>query len=211
MRYLFWLAIVGVVTVSTSWGESVRLAEDLTIDVTLPASRWEMSSAPAQALLDETVEHLHHELEGKGKDLSGDAIKQLAVKRLAVNELFLRSESGAHIEIDVSPLNSGEEGPSARGVEKSAEYAGQSMESEEGVEDAAAHVKKVDLQGVSYVFRLDLDYKLHGQKMKFVGLIGFEDPYWLYFYATNPLNDDRDTEEIEAILQSLKVVVDESR
>ncbi len=188
--------------------DSYRLAEDIVLEVDLPSERWVVSREPSEGLVEDVTEHMHHDLEEQGRDVPEDQVRQVALQRLAANELFIRSTSGAHMEIDVSPLEPGDNAPSAKGVRTSAVYAGQSMEGEEGVSEATPRVSDFNMPGSSVAYRLDVDYVQHKKRMNFVGIIGFEDPYWLYFYATDPLLDKRDAEEMEKIVESLRIVRD---
>jgi hypothetical protein len=80
------------------------------------------------------------------------------------------------------------------------------MADEEGVSDATSTLSDVNMPGTTVAFRLDVDFVQHNKRKKFVGIIGFESPYWLYFYGTDPLLEKRDAEEMEQILDSLRVV-----
>ncbi|HKL48873.1 MAG TPA: hypothetical protein VJ882_04380 [Desulfuromonadales bacterium] len=205
-RHVLVIALALFLLPATAISGSFRLAEDIVLEVELPGERWNVSNEPSSALVESIAEHMHHDLEAQGKDVSEKQVHRAARERLAANELFIRSDSGAHIEIDISPIKSGKKSPSEGTVKSSARYAGQSMASEEGVSKASSEISEFDLPGASVAYRLDIDFVRHEKSMNFLGVIGFDKPYWLYFYGTDPQVDPRDAEEMEKIFQSLRIV-----
>jgi hypothetical protein len=96
MKYLIFAFAFALLLFPTSaMSGSFRLADDLVLEVDLPSDRWEISKDPSPALLAEMTEHMHHDLEAQGREVSEDKVREVTMKRLAANELFLRSASGA--------------------------------------------------------------------------------------------------------------------
>lgn len=205
MRTVLITAVLLLFSIGAARAEKVTLADDMMLDIVLPSERWQMSTEPPDSLVTRMVEHIHHDLESQGKEVSAAQVEEVARKRLASNELFVYSETGAHLEIDISAIDKGDAPPSRRTVKKSARYAGGSMESEEGMSDVDYRVRRTAIEGAKVCYRLDVDYREHGQPRHFIGLIGFENPYWLYFYYTDPLEDPVDRQQMEQILGSLKL------
>ncbi|MFO7982496.1 MAG: hypothetical protein R6V08_03500 [Desulfuromonadales bacterium] len=209
-RHVFVIALALFLLPTTAISGSFPLADDIVLEVELPEEGWKVSNEPSSALVENVAEHMHHDLEDQGRDVSEKQVRQAAKERLAANELFISSDSGAHIEIDISPIKSGKKAPSDETVKGSARFAGQSMASEEGVSEASSKISEFDLPGASAAYRLDIDFVRHGKSMKFLGVIGFEDPYWLYFYGTDPQVDPKDADEMEQIFESLRIIRENS-
>lgn len=205
MRTALLIAALVLFSTGSVWAEKVALADDMILDINLPGARWQMSTDPPDSLVEHMVEHMQHELKAQGREVSAEQVEEVARKRLAANELYIYSETGAHLDIDISAIGKGDAPPSKRTVKKSAKYAGGSMESEEGLSDVDYRVRRSAIEGAEVAYRLDADYRQHGQERLFIGLIGFEKPYWLYFYYSDPLKAKVDRQEMEQILESLRL------
>jgi len=128
----------------------------------------------------------------------------LARRRLGANELFIfNPDSGAVLTIDFSPLRGGEKAPEDGTVASSARYAGESLESEEGVDGVETKTDKVHVPGADYAHQIQASYRQRGKPLKFTGIIGFVDPYWFYLYYKDPLRNTSDAEDMRRILDSI--------
>ncbi len=187
--------------------EVVEVTPDVSVGFSQKLDGWVVSADVPAYLLEETAHHIEHELKHKGITRSHDEIRDIALKRLAANELFIyNASSRAWIVIDFSPLREGEEPPSRQAVYNSARYAADSLAGEEGVSDVKHKVTAVALQSAEHAFRLDADYLSHGEKRKFVGIIGFANPYWVFVYYTDELRDPGDYMFVDAVLSSMTIV-----
>ncbi|WP_155890685.1 hypothetical protein [Desulfuromonas sp. TF] len=184
--------------------ETLSIVPGIALEVNLPGQKWQMSRQAPEFLVRETAEHLEHELADKGKQVDAESLKAEAGKRLAANELFIfNPDSGAVLTIDFSPLKEKEKAPRDRTVASSARYAGESLSSEEGIEGVESKTDKVKVAGAGSAYRVNASYRQHGDPMKFTGIIGFAEPYWFFFYYTDPLRDPGDAEEMGRILDAL--------
>ena len=195
------LLLLGVASLEAA---TLSLVPGVDLEVDLPGQKWQMSRQTPEFLILQTAEHLEHELADQGKQVDAEELKAAAAKRLAANELFIfNPDSGAVLTIDFSPLKENEKAPRDRTVAASARYAGDSLSSEEGLEGVESKTDKVKVAGAASAHRIKASYRQHGEPMKFTGIIGFIEPYWFFFYYTDPLRDPGDAEEMGRILDSL--------
>lgn len=198
------LAALSFIWVCPLAAETIRIGPDLVLELRLPGERWTFSRQAPDFLLEETAEHLEHELAGQGKQVDPGKLKAAAAKRLAVNEVFVfNPDSGAVLTIDFSPLREGENPPGRKTVATSARYAGDSLASEEGIAEVERKTVKTRVEGAEHASRVEARYRHHGEPTEFVGIIGFVKPYWFFLYYTDPLKDPRDAGEMNTILESV--------
>ncbi|MGE4580689.1 MAG: hypothetical protein AB7F21_14260 [Desulfuromonadales bacterium] len=185
---------------------TLALSDDMVLGIRLPGDNWQISSEPPMTLVEEMAEHIEHELEEKGQlanPPTREQLKNAALKKLQSNEGYVfNPATGAHLDVDISRLGEGDVAPSARGVENSARYAVSSLEGDEGVSAVVAQVEKARLAGAQYAWRISADYKMHEEPRRFVGIVAFASPYWVYLYYTDPLKNDTDYGEMEEMLRS---------
>jgi len=199
----FFIAVLSFLWAGPLAAETIRVRPDLIVELNLPSARWTISRQAPDFLLEETAEHLEHELAGQGKQLDPGKLRAAAVNRLAANEIFVfNPDSGAVLTLDFSPLREGEDPPGRKTVAASARYAGDSLASEEGITEVDAETGKTSVEGAEHAYRVAARYRHHGQPTEFVGIVGFVRPYWFFFYYTDPLKDRRDAGEMNTILAS---------
>lgn len=185
--------------------DDIAVGEGLILRIDVPAGWTLYREAPA-ALIEETAEHVAHEAEAAGKHPSAEQIRQVAAKRLAANEAILyHPASGSHLDIDFSPLKDNESPPSRTGLKNSARYAGQSLESEEGVSAVETRVVPTEVAGSEEAYRLEAEYRHHDQPVTFIGIIGYSQRHWYFLYFTAPGQHTMALQEIEQILDSMKI------
>ena len=130
-------------------------------------------------------------------------IREATEKRLNINELFIfNPASHARLVVDFSALREGESPPSQKTIATSAEYAGQGLINEEGVTNVRYKTSKFRLSGAARACRLDAEFNHHNEPFKLVGIVGFVQPYWFYFYYTDPLKDPADLGSMEKLMDS---------
>ncbi len=206
IRSTLWLTLLLVLVPGFLQAQTFQLAPGFTLDVSVPEGRWRISQTPPELLVEETAEHLEHEMAEKGQQVDPERLRDHARERLGANELFIfNPESGSNLMVDVSALGEGEAAPSKRAIQTSARYAGESLSSEEGVSNVTSEVNRVRLEGVRAAFRLDASYLQHEEPRTFVGIIGFADPYWVFIYYTDHRTDSADLPEAEEIFRSMRI------
>jgi len=207
MRKVFWLVLVFLLTLPLSLpAETLQLVPGLALKVELPGDRWTISREAPAFLVEETAEHLGHELEAQGKKPDSAALQAAARKRLAANEAYIfNPASGAYLTIDFSPLREGEKAPGKKAIATSAKYAGEGLVDEEGATEVQQKSSRSEVRGAEVAYRVDASFLMHDEPCKFVGIIGFRSPYWFYLYYTDPLRDAGDIEEMEQILRTLEL------
>lgn len=188
-------------------GTLLAVAPGLSVGISIPSEKWVVAAEAPDFLVDEMAEHIAHDLEALGKAADRGTIETAVAKRLAANEYFIFSPaSGAHMEIDFSPLESSELVPSRDSVARSARYAADSLESEEGIEDLSSEVERAHVYGADYAYRLQARFMKHDVPTRFYGLIGFVDTSWFFIYYTDAGRDDEDYPQALQVLRSVQVV-----
>lgn len=184
----------------------LELAPDLLMTLYLDPDRWQISKQPPEWLVDDTAEHLEHELADQGRYPSAGELETLARKRLGHNEVFIYNlQSGAHLEVDVGKLREDESAPSALTVQRSAEYAGESLGSEEGVSGLSFETENLRITGTKAATLLHARYRHHDEPQRFLGVVAFSSPYWAFLYYTDPLHDPADYEAMETALRTFSI------
>lgn len=205
MLKVFCLSVFFLFTLPLSLpAETLELVPGLALKVELPGDRWLVSREAPPFLVEETAEHLEHELLAQGKKVDPSQLEAVAKKRLAANEAYIVNRaSKAYLTIDFSPLREGETAPGKKAVAASARYAGEGLVDEEGATEVRQKSSKTELQGAEVAYRVDASFRMHDEPRKFIGIVGFRAPYWFYLYYTDPLRDAADIREMEEILQTL--------
>jgi len=205
MRKLLWLPLFMLALFPVPLrAETLRVAPGVALQYTLPAAHWKVALEAPEFLLEETAEHLEHELAAQGKHLDASALQAAARKRLAANEAYIfNPDSGAYLAIDFSALRDGEKAPGRGAIAESARLAGESLESEEGTRDVRHDYRKAAVAGAEVAYRVDATFRHHDEPRRFIGIIGFRSPYWFYLYYTDPQRDAADVGEMEEILRTL--------
>lgn len=186
--------------------QMLQIRPDLSLGMPNLGSNWVVTQEVPESLVAETAEHLQHELEAQGKQVPAEKVLEQARKRLTANELFIYNpKTGATMTVDFSPLRGDEGNPGRSTIEKSATYAAQGLEEEEGLAEVTHQTAKTSMFGLQYAYRIDANFQKHGAASRFLGVVGFAAPYWCYFYYTDPLQDPQDYADMNALLQAMVV------
>ena len=205
-RLLHTLVILLLLT-GTTFAATLEIDGGITMELSVPDG-WTLYKEAPIALLEEAAEHIAHEAAEQGASPTHEQLIDAARKRMAANEAILYHEqSGAHLDIDFSTLDEGQKAPSSRTLRKSAKYAAQSLEGEEGVSDVAWDVDRIKIRGARDAYLLSADYKHHDHPVRFLGVIGFVPEQWFFFYYTDPLKAEGAYAEMQAVIDSILVRV----
>ncbi|PLX82452.1 MAG: hypothetical protein C0616_02235 [Desulfuromonas sp.] len=200
------LLVVGLFCSPVLAAERIAVSPATFVELTLPAG-WVLLQEPPTAMVEEMAEHLGHDAEAKGHDPSPEQLIAMARKHLAANEAIIYHEqTGANLTIDFSPLHDDESPPGAKTVKTSAEYALQSLETEEGVTEFTASQHDIRIPGAKHAARIDSSYKQHDEAIDFTGIVGYAAENWFFLYFTNPGRSDTVHQEFEQLLAELKIV-----
>ena len=185
--------------------QQLVLANGSTLLFELPAG-WVFSRTPPDFLVRETVADLDRDLAAKGKQLPPAQVAELARQRLLANEGFVyQATSRDLLLIDFSPLGPGEAAPDARALERSARYAADSLRQEPDAAEVEIACRPATLAWLPQAWRLDAHYRLAGTPRRFIGIIGFHAPFWIYLYYTDRGGDPAATAALEKLLQSARI------
>lgn len=187
--------------------EVLKIMPGWQLQVALPNEEWQAGLQPPPFLIEERLTHLSDGMLAMMKEKGVTDRRQAVEAMLGRNEAFIfNSATGAHLDVDFSPLGETDEAPTAETLRNSAEFAGQALAAEENYTEVAYRVSTASIAGLESVQRLDASYLRDGQPGEFIGLIGFRSPYWVFFYYTDPEADAEDRRDMAAILGSLRVV-----
>lgn len=203
MRYSVALGLVMMLLVLPCHADEIAVTETLVLDINLMQG-WALYLEPPEALVKESARHVAHE--PAAAKATADQIEAVARKRLEVNEAFVyHAASGAHLDIDFSSLDPGQSAPSARTLRNSAEYAAQSLQNEDDVDEVVWSVTSAKINGVDETFVLSADYLQHNQPMTFRGYVGYIDNYWFFLYFTAPGKNPAVLQEMQLMLERASI------
>ncbi len=190
----------------SAWGVTIQVHPGLSVEVSLPGERWQISRQAPEFLVRELAEHATDGMRAKARKAGIDDPQEMARRMLSANEFYVfNPETRACLLVDFSPLKAGEEPPSNRVVKKSVQFAGESLSGEEGYSNVQTRTGKTAIRGAETAHRLDARFVKHGEEVRFVGIVGFAEPCWFFLYFTDPLEDERDWTEMAGILETLRV------
>ena len=197
-RYSLAVGLVVILLALPCHAIEIAVTETLVVDINLMEG-WQLYLEPPDVLVKEAALHVAHE--PAAANASAAQIETVARKRLAVNEAFLyHAATGAHLDIDFSPLDPGQSAPDARTLRNSAEYAAQSLENEDDVAEIAWEVTSARINGVDDTFLLAAEYLQHEQPKTFRGYIGYVEKYWFFLYFTAPASEPAVVQEMQSML-----------
>lgn len=196
-------AIAMSLLVLPSYAAQIAVTDNLDLEIALREG-WTLHLDPPDALVREMASHVAHEPAAANASIV--QIEQVTRKRLAANEAFVyHAASGAHLEIDFSPLQEGSSSPSLQTLRNSAEYAAQSLENEQDVAEMTWEVLPATLKGVENVYLLSAEYLQHDHPMTFWGYIGFVEQNWFFLYFTAPGNAPEVLHEMRSMFESMMI------
>ena len=202
-RVLFVLCLAVNLWVCPSYAAEITVADNLLLEINL-RDGWTLHREPPEALVKEAASHVAHE--PAAANATTEQIETVARKRMTANEAFVyHAASGAHLDIDFSPLGQGSSAPSARTLRSSAEAAAQSLEGEGDIAGLVWDVTSVAINGVDDTFLLSASYLQHDQPMTFRGYIGYVENYWFFLYFTAPGRDSEVLHEMQAMLAHISI------
>ncbi len=203
IRYSFVLSLVLSLLALSSHAAEIAVTKNLVVEINL-SEGWSLHLEPPDALVKEMSIHVAHE--PAAANATAEQIESVTRKRMAANEATVyHAASGAHLDIDFSPLDQGQSAPSSQTLRNSAKYAAQSLEGEEDVADVTWDVTSVKINGAREAFQLAADYKQHDSPIKFLGIIGYVEGYWFFLYYTDPGKDSATFGEMQTMIEQLVV------
>lgn len=205
MRILQFLTLITLLPVMVL-AEPFDVAPGKVLHLDLTGDRWEASVNPPEFLIEERVAGLSNNMLARMKKAGITDKRSAAMKMLGSNELFVFNKaSGAHLEVDFSAIKADESIPSRTTIRSSADFAGQALSGEESYRDVNYQVKEISIHGLKYAYRLDASYLRNEKPGRFLGIIGYTEPYWVFFYYTDSMVDSDDFTQMENLIQSLVI------
>ncbi len=198
-RYLLVITFAVHLLALPSHAAEIVVAENLVFEIEL-SEGWSLHREPPAALVKEAATHVAHE--PAAANASAEQVEKVTRKRMAANEAFIyHAASGAHLDIDFSPLEQGSSAPSLRTLRSSTEFAAQSLEGEKDVSDMVWDVASATIDGVDDTFMLSADYLQHGQPKAFRGYIGYVGQHWFFLYFTAVGRSSEALKEMQSMLE----------
>ncbi len=164
-----------------------------------------VSTEPTPELLEHLIEHVIEEAEEKGQSPTKEQARKAALQRAKNNDLYVvNQDSRAHLLISFSALDEGEKAPSSKTVANSAQYAIDGVE-DEGWVVTSARKSEIEIAGAQMAQWFVIDYTHDGEASLFMGIVGFANPYWFWFYGNDHLKDPKDKDYLEQFMKNIKV------
>lgn len=184
-----------------------QLKPDLKILLPEVSAPWNVSTTPPAELVDHLAEHVLEEAQAQGKSPSAEQAREVALKRARSNQLFVtNTESGAHLLISFSPLEKGETPPSAKTVALSAQYAADGV-ADEGWTEVKTEQSATTIKGAQQAQWFTIDYHEAGEPSRFIGIVGFAQPYWFWLYGNDHLKNPADGAVLEKLMRDIEIQV----
>ena len=176
------------------------------LEFSLPAD-WVFSPVPPDFLVRTTAADLGRELATKGETPEPARLEVLARRRLLENEGFVyQPSSKSYLLIDFSPLAAGAAPPDAATVAASARAAAEVLGQEDGVAAVTTDLRSIAFPGLTWAWRLDAGYRLDGAPRRFLGIIGFLRPCWVYLYFTDTGANGNDYMQMDTLLTGARIL-----
>jgi len=203
MRCSFWMSLALCLIAGPACAIEIALPGNLVFDVPLEPG-WTLYLAPPEPLVRELAGHIAHNPSASGA--TAEQIAGVTRNRLAANEgILYHAASGAHLDIDFSPLAPEETAPDSRMLQRSAEIAANSLEQEDDVSQLVWDISRSTFPGIDQVFLLTAGYLQHDLPMVFLGYVGYTDRSWVYLYFQAPGNDPGVLRDIKLMLSRASV------
>lgn len=186
--------------------EDLVLPWGLTFHFEVPPDGWRFSAAPPDFLVAARTADAQAELAAGGKSVDPARLEAAVAKRLGEDEGFVfHPASKALLEIDFSPLRKDEDPPGEKTLADSARYAMQELEGEGGVAGFDGHTRKIEFPGLALAYRIDATFTMDGEPRKFLGIVGYQQPCWVFLYYTDPLANPGDFPAMEKMLGTARI------
>lgn len=192
-----------VAWVSSALAIDIPVATSLVVSVPV-AEGWTVHRDPPVELVRETARCIAHNR--AAAQATPEQIENLARRRLLANEAIVyHVATGAHLDVDFSPLGADELPPSRETVRRSADYAAHSLEGEADVSALTWEVAPFAMTGASEAFLLRARYMQHERPMQQLAVVGYVEGFWFFLYGTVPGEDPRAMTEMRAMLEQVVV------
>ena len=184
---------------------SYQLKPDLWVSLPDVVTPWTVSMEPCSHLIENLTNHVLEEAGSKGKKLSEEKARQIALNRARNNQLFVMNQkSGARLLISFSRLKEGEAVPSLKNLALSAKQAADGAEAE-GWKAVSTQYAVTAIKGAQLAQWFTINYTHEGQQSLFMGIVGFAKPYWFWLYGYDHLKNHQDREFLEKLMLGVEV------
>jgi hypothetical protein len=192
-----------------SIAQSVRLPSDTVINFTLPSDRWDVSVEAPELAIEAMVADMVYGRQRNGISFDRKELLEKAKKLIKVNNLFIyNTETEAYLMVSFSPHGQREKPLSKKHIRRSVEWTVEALDDHAGVSELASSqttVEPVEIPGVEYAQQVTSNNPLFGDPHKFIGIIGYAYPYWVFMYYNDKVKDSTDYSEMQQILKSIKL------
>jgi len=202
----FFLLVMSLAAAGPAMAAVFEVRPGILVNFSDLPSPWQISEEPPEALIRQSAGHISPGQLTAARKAGIDSPEEAARQMLKGNELFLYNpQSGAHVKVDFSPLRKDEAPPRARVLKASARFAAEGLQSEEGIEGATSKVGKARLTGAKAAYRLDAEYRMHGEPTRFIGIVSFAHDHWVYIYYTGPNPGLEDLKVANSVFESFSI------
>lgn len=207
MKSVWVLTIAGLLMGGQVFATEVKITDALSIRFNQPPKHWQISNEPPAFLLEQHAAHITPEKLQAARKSGISTPEELAKAMLKGNDLYVFNPvTGAHLDIDFSPLKEGEDPPVDNTLKASARLASEGLMDEEGIEGANSKVSSRTLTGGQRAHQITAEFKKHGTPTRFIGVITYAHRNWIYLYYTGPHWSLDDLSVAAGIIDSFQVL-----
>lgn len=207
MKNVWFWTIAGLLLGGHAFATEVQITDALGIRFKQPPKHWQVSSEPPAFLLEQHAAHITPDKLRAAAKSGINTPEELAKAMLKGNDLYVFNPvTGAHLDIDFSPLKAGEEPPAASTLKASARFAAESLMDEEGIKGAKSKVSGRTLSDGQRAYQITAEFAKHGLPTRFVGVITYAHRNWIYLYYTGPHWSLDDLSVAAGIIDSFQVL-----
>lgn len=192
-----------------SFADTSRLPSNYIVNYELPSDRWEVSADAPELAIQAMMVDMEHDQKKKGETVDMSKLRESAEKFIKVNNLFIYNQATeAYLMISLSPASSKGGIPTESSIRASVKWTVDSLKDHAEVGELSQYkteVKSSNIPGVDYAMQVTSDLPLFGEPHRFIGVIGYAHPYWVFFFYNDKARDPRDMEEMALLIKSIKL------
>ena len=209
IRYICLFTILMMLCPLLSFAQSIRMPSDTVINFTLPSDLWDVSVDAPNAAIEAMVAHMVYDREKNGVKFDIEELRATAKKLNKVNNLFIyNAGTEAYLLFSFSPHSRSEKPLSEKLIRNSVKWTIGALDDNAGVSDLNSYqttVEPVEIPGIEYAQQVTSNNPLFGDPHKFIGVIGYAYPYWVFLYYNEKVKNSTDFPEMQQVIKSIKL------
>jgi hypothetical protein len=209
MRYSYLIFALLILAPQLTFAQGIRLPSDTVLNFDLPSSRWEVSTEAPELAIEAMVVDMVKYREKDGKEFDRAELTKKAEKLIKVNNLYIYNKATeAYLMVSFSPHGRAESPLNKAAIDYSVDWSIDALNDHADVEDISGYktiVEEVEIPGIEYAQQITSDNPLFGDPHNFIGVIGYNYPYWIFMFYNDKAKDPKDFKEMQQIIKSIKL------